>query len=275
MRPALKYYGGKFNLAPFIINYINKLPHKHYIEPYCGAASILLRKPPSEFETINDLDGNVVNFFRVLRDSPDELIRKIQLTPWARDEYEFCRTKLKDDDSIEWARRFYVVCWQSFRGGPDVSLGNSWSVSRTDTNDRSTANHREDLYIISNRLSRVQIENKPAIKLIKLCDSGDALFYVDPPYFDGERNHKKVYNFDFAGKQPHVELFEVLKECKGFVILSGYNCPLYEDLYESHGWLRFDKEAKTNGNPRVESIWLSPQTWDTVRKKKDRQMEMF
>ena len=88
-RPALRYYGGKWNLAPWIISHFP--PHKNYVEPCGGAASVLLQKPRSPLETYNDLDGNVVNFFRVLRDKPEELIRQIELTPWSRDEFEICR----------------------------------------------------------------------------------------------------------------------------------------------------------------------------------------
>lgn len=106
-RPALRYYGGKFNLAPWIISHFPE--HKSYVEPCGGGASVLLQKQRSELETYNDIDGNVVNFFRVLRDQPEELIKKIWLTPWARTEYEMAYQKC--DDDIEKARRFYMACW--------------------------------------------------------------------------------------------------------------------------------------------------------------------
>ena len=156
-RTALRYYGGKWNLAPWIIKHFP--PHINYIEPCGGAASVLLRKPRSTIETYNDLDGNVVNFFRVLRDNPDELIRKIQLTPYAREEYNLSRVPC--DDPIERARRFYWGCHMSIVGmafsksGFRVLRSNDVQVSGTPV----AMLHLDDGYLqtIANRLKGGQI----------------------------------------------------------------------------------------------------------------------
>jgi DNA adenine methylase len=266
-RPALRYYGGKWNLAPWIISFFP--PHLNYIEPCGGAASVLLQKPRSPLETYNDLDGNVVNFFRVLRDQPDELVRRIRLTPWARAEYELSLQPCGDD--VERARRFFVSLWMSMQGGSHSSAQGTWRCT-TSAEGRTLGDSFEKitpgLDAIANRLQGIQIDNRRADDVILRYDNTDALIYFDPPYVTHTRAQAERYALEWCDED-HEIAAQLLRQCKGFVIISGYACPLYADLYESHGWQRHDKEAQTNsGGKRIESVWLSPRTVEALAKPK-------
>ncbi len=164
IHPALRYYGGKWNLAPWIISHFP--PHKNYVEPCGGAASVLLQKPRSALETYNDLDGNVVNFFRVLRDRPDELIRKIRLTPWARTEYELSLESC--DDPVEKARRYSVALAMSISGATEYNTPatRGWRV-RTEERGYEISMRADTLESIARRLIGVQIEHKDALDIIR------------------------------------------------------------------------------------------------------------
>lgn len=263
-RPALRYYGGKWNLAPWIISHFP--PHKNYVEPCGGAASVLLQKPRSPLETYNDLDGNVVNFFRVLRDRPDELIRKIRLTPWARAEYELSLEPCEDE--IERARRYFVVSYMSFNGATFYNSGTYGWRHTADFRTRQPASYdlvNNALDVIAKRLEGVQIENRPYDDVFKRLDNDEALTYFDPPYQIDSRSANQRYGFDWLDDQLHIEAAALLRNAAGYVVVSGYACPLYTELYESCGWHRVDKEAQTNsGGKRIESIWLSPRTWKAL-----------
>ncbi len=262
-RPAARYYGGKFKLAKWVIEHFP--PHLNYIEPCCGMASILLQKPRSPLETINDIDGNVVNFFRVLRDSRDELLQKISLTPWAREEYEYCLQAA--DEPVERARRFFAVSCMSFNGATrDDKSTYGWRNS-TDHRLRSTPAldmYNNDLGTVAERLIGVQIEHRPWLEVVERLDNDEALIYLDPPYVQDERTKGFRYLHEWDTKA-HRTAAAALNKCVGYVIVSGYACPLYTELYEAHGWHRVDKEAQTNsGGKRVESLWLSPRTWASL-----------
>jgi DNA adenine methylase len=262
-RPALRYYGGKWNLAPWIISFFP--PHKNYVEPCGGAASVLLQKPRSPLETYNDLDGNVVNFFRVLRDRPDELIRKIRLTPFAREEVEISKWDIQGDD-VERARIFFVRCNFGISarpgGGVSANFGPSTYHGQSYTNRVVDVEQIKDgLDIISKRMIGVQVEHREAMDIIDTFDHDEALIYFDPPYLQETRGHEdNVYSLEM-NEQQHAAAASLLRECAGYVVVSGYACPLYTELYEAHGWQRHDKEAQTNsGGKRIESVWLSPRT---------------
>lgn len=267
-RPALRYYGGKWNLAPWIISFFP--PHQNYVEPCGGAASVLLQKPRSPLETYNDLDGNVVNFFRVLRDRPDELIRKIRLTPWAREEYEDCVDVTAGDD-LERARKFYVRACMSFNGAvSDNTRTYGWRHTLCDEMRTTPAMDMANnvLADIAERLTGVQIEHSSYQDVVTRFDNDSALIYIDPPYVQQLRTQGYFYLFDWTLEQ-HVEAATLLRECAGYVVVSGYACDLYRDLYEAHGWERHDKEAQTNsGGKRIESVWLSPRTVEALNRPK-------
>lgn len=259
-RPALRYYGGKWNLAPWIISHFP--PHKNYVEPCGGAASVLLQKPRSPLETYNDLDGNVVKFFRVLREQPDELLRQIRLTPWARAEYELSLEPCEGD--LEAARRTWVWCW--------MAIGGKWSGWRAivDVTTRHGETWPSDnlnidhLLSVADRFQNVQIEQIDMLDCISRYDNCDALIYFDPPYVVSTRERGGRYENEIGNSQ-HGQAATLLRNCAGMVIVSGYASPLYADLYEAHGWQRRDREAQTNsGGKRTESIWLSPRTWQAL-----------
>jgi len=256
--PALHYYGGKWLLAPWIIKHFPK--HDNYLEPCMGACSVLLRKPRSRLETINDLDWEVVNFFKVLRERPRALIRYIQLTPWSRAEFELVKRGVDENarstlDSLELARRLYVRLTM----GRASSKSTGWKFTKNYVG--SAVNrfvHARRLLAVARRLQGVQIENRDAIEVIKDFDRENTLIYFDPPYAAEARSNPNQYTCEVTNEW-HVEAAKVLRQCKSYVVVSGYNCPLYEDLYGD--WTRYDTESKTTGlTKRTESIWLSPRT---------------
>lgn len=243
-------------MAKWIIKHFPQ--HVSYVEPCGGAASVLLQKPRSPMETYNDLDGNVVNFFRVLRDRPDELIRKIQLTPWARSEYDLSLQPCEDE--LESARRFFSRLWLAISASPTTEKATQgFRVNTQKYNGTTVTLHFDDLLKIAERFANVQIENKQALEIIERFDYEKSLIYFDPPYQTDERSHTAVYQFEWSDDE-HVAAANALKKCSGYVVVSGYACQLYANLYEAHGWKRVDKAATTNGKNRVESLWLSPRT---------------
>lgn len=266
-RPALRYYGGKWKLAPWIISFFP--PHQNYVEPCGGAASVLLQKPRSPLETYNDLDGNVVNFFRVLRDQPDELIRKIRLTPWARAEYELSWTN--SGDELEDARRFFVCAWMSISNMMlNKHTGFRTASYREQCYSTHVGNYFElinsaELVNISSRFLGVQIENRNALYIIeRYCMADETVVFFDPPYTKDTRVAKEQYIVD-QDVDFHIESAALLRNCQGYVIVSGYACDLYRELYEAHSWHRFNKEAQTNsGGKRIESVWISPRTVEAL-----------
>lgn len=262
-RPVLRYHGGKWLLAPWIIQVLP--PHRIYVEPFCGAASVLLRKPRSYAEVLNDLDGEVVNVFRVLRDpaSAVELARALTFTPFARS--EFVESYTPSAEPIEQARRTICRAFMGF-GSPSVSghktgfRANGHRSSTTPAHD--WVNWPDQVAAYVDRLRGVVIENRDALDIIRQQDSPGTLFYCDPPYPSGTRNpgneyDKKGYRFEMTDDD-HRRLAEVLHQARGMVVLSGYPCDLYDrELYPD--WRRITCDALADGaRPRTEVLWLSP-----------------
>ena len=270
-RPALRYYGGKWNLAEWIISHFPE--HKNYVEPCGGAASVLLQKPRSQLETYNDLDGNVVNFFQVLRDKPDDLTRRLSLTPWSRLEFMQSWKHTKHEDPIEWARRFALFSWMAlFPALAHDSPGCRMRKTGTFGGCSDAITKMEEiLYPIAKRLSGVQIESADYKRIIAEYDNPESLVFLDPPYVASQRDigdldGRTCYMFEWTDVD-HSDCFNLLNACAGYVVVSGYACQLYTDLYEAHGWQRVDKEAQTNsGGKRIESLWLSPRTVEALAK---------
>lgn len=259
-RPALRYFGSKWRIAPWVISHFP--PHKIYVEPFAGGASILLRKDPSDVEIYNDLDGEVCNFFRVLRDQSDELIAKLQLTPYSRKELEDIRDKKlpAPADNVERARRIYVLSWQMF-GGPCANWKSGW---RRSIRDRGTStiqdwNNIKHLKACAERLKMVALEVDPADRVIARYDRPDVLFYVDPPYVQKTvgRTSKQSYSqeMDDFG---HRILASQLNSVKAMVIVSGFKSELYDELFK--GWKRVEKITRTLRGEGLECLWLSPRT---------------
>ena len=260
---AFGWYGGKFSH----LNWLSPLLPEchHYCEPFGGSAAVLINRSPSPVETYNDMDGDVVNFFRVLRDEQDELIRKIALTPFSRE--EFFRAVEKNGarpvSDLERARLFYIRARQARTGlAQTASLGRWANCKNTSRAGMSGVVSRwlggvEDLPRIAMRLLRVQIENRPAIEVIRLYDNERTLFYCDPPYPHGARGDSKAYGYEMSDEQ-HRELAALLNSSQGRVAVSGYRCDLMDELYGD--WKRIDaavKQCHSSKKDKQEALWVN------------------
>lgn len=256
------WYGGKFSHLDWLLP---KLPQtKQYCEPFAGSAAVLLNREPSPVETYNDIDGEVVNFFKVLRDNPDELSRLIALTPFAREEfYNAITTRTESVSKIERARLFFIRARQTRTGLAQTSTLGRWANCRnTSRSGMSGVVSRwlggiDSLGAVADRLARVQIENRPALHLIKLYDDPNTLFYCDPPYLHSTRGDSKAYGFEMD-EDEHIQLAVELRKCKGKVAVSGYRNDLMDKLYK--GWKRFDAPEKISHSikkTRFECLWMN------------------
>lgn len=259
---AFGWYGGKFNHLNWLLPLLPEC--HHYCEPFAGSAAVLLNRQPSPVETYNDLDGEVVNFFRVLREQKEKLLESIGLTPFSREEFYFAVTKSEEPLSdLERARRFFVRARQARTGlAQTASLGRWANCKNTSRAGMSGVVSRwlgsvEMLPEIAARLLRVQMENRPAVDVIRLYDSPTTLFYCDPPYVHDSRGDSKAYGFEM-NDGAHYELAQLLQQCKGMVALSGYRCDLLDTVYKD--WRRHDAPAKychSIKKPRQEALWVN------------------
>jgi len=255
-------YGGKFSHLDWLLPL---LPYTHcYCEPFSGSAAVLLNRDPSPVETYNDIDGDAVNFFRLLRDRSEEIIRAIALTPFSREEFHRAiNGSMQGISDLERARRFYIRARQARTGLAQTATLGRWANCRnTSRAGMSGVVSRwlggiEALQEIVERLLRVQIENRPALDIIRLYDSADTLFYCDPPYLHETRGDSKAYGFEMDTDQ-HRELSQALNKCKGKVALSGYRCDTMDTWYKD--WRRFDapvKQCHSSKQTRQECLWMN------------------
>lgn len=251
MKSVLKYPGAKNRLASWIVGYIPK--HDVYLEPYAGSLAVLFNKPRSHIETVNDLDEEITNFFRVLRDSADELEHLILLTPFSRREYEKAYEATEND--IERARRFAVKCWMGFGCGNLYQNGfKSGQQAHSPNPARAWAELPETLKLATERLRGVQIENLPAVELIKRYDTADVFIYIDPPYLHGTRK-KYLYRYEMSDME-HEELLKISVEHPGKILLSGYDNDMYNDMLV--GWKKVQKSTRAEGGrKRTETLWMN------------------
>jgi len=245
-RIVFGWYGGKFNHLDWLLPLLPAA--HHYCEPFSGSAAVLLNRIPAPVETYNDIDGEAVNFFRVLREESQELARAIALTPFSREEFHRAVTDNPPaKTAFERARRFYIRARQTRTGlAQTATLGRWANCKDTSRAGMSGVISRwlggvEGLPEIGLRLLRVQIENRPAIDVIRLYDSPTTLFDCDPPYLHDTRGDSNAYGFEMS-EDAHVELAAQLYACKGKVALSGYRNSLMDKLYT--GWRRFDAAPK-------------------------------
>lgn len=276
-RPVLRYHGGKWRLAPWIISFFP--PHRTYVEPYGGAASVLLRKPRSYAEIYNELSPVVVNVFRVLRDETmaGQLREQLQLTPYSRVEFEAAYTDCPDQP-IEWARRAIFRSFAGF-GSPSVhdlppqGTRTSSKLWRPPTgfrpkSDRSGTTPAHDWWhypdmvrAFTARLRGVVIEQRPSQQVMATHDGAETLIYADPPYPLHTRSRLRrssgVYAHEMTDDE-HRALASALRSLEGMVVLSGYPTPLYdEELYPD--WERHEREHLADGaRTRTEVVWLNP-----------------
>ncbi len=260
---AFGWYGGKFSHLGWLLPLLPKTTH-HYCEPFGGSAAVLLNREPSPIETYNDIDGEVVNFFRVLRDQKDALIEAIGLTPFSRQEFE--RAILEPVDGLsdlERARRFYIRARQVRTGLAQKASSGRWAHCRlTSRAGMAGAVSRwlgsvEALPEITQRLLRVQIEHDLAVNVIKRYDSEETLFYCDPPYPHSSRGDNNAYEYEMSD-QDHIQLAALLKSVEGKVALSGYHCDLLDELYSE--WMCIEAPAKkihSVKTERTEVLWVN------------------
>lgn len=257
-RPVLRWHGGKWLLAPWIIENLPR--HRVYVEPFGGAASVLVRKPRSYSEVYNDLDAEVVNLFRVLQ-APEkgaELVRLLTLTPFAREEFDLSYERT--DDPVERARRLVIRAFMGFgsnghnmasRTGFRANSNRAGSTPATDW-----TNYPESLAQVITRFRGVTIESRPAMEVMEAHDGPETLHYVDPPYLPETRNPGHDYSHEMD-EADHLALLEFLLGLKGMVVLSGYPAPLYDGLLA--GWERKTKTALADGaRKRTECLWINP-----------------
>ena len=257
---AFPWYGGKFYMKEYLIKHFPK-SSKHYAEVFGGSCVILLNlKTPYPAETINDIDSEIINFFSVLRNNTDELILKLELSPYAREEHK--RATPNHTDPVERARRFYVRVRQSINSAPN---NGSWSYCVNKIggfNSKRWQNSFKKLLAVARRLQTVQIENQDAIQFIDRYDTPQTFFYCDPPYLHDSRVALKAYEYEMTNEQ-HVALGERLNSIEGKAMVSGFRSKLYDELFA--GWeckefkasnrSAFVKELKRTQNTEV--IWTN------------------
>lgn len=261
---AFGWYGGKFSHLEWLLSLLPEA--HHYCEPFGGSAAVLLNREPSPVETYNDLDGEVVNFFRVLRDQKDELIYAIGLTPFSREEFvEAISTNGNGHglSPVERARRFFIRARQVRTGlAQTASVGRWANCLETSRAGMAGAVSRwlgsvEGLEWIATRLLRVQIEHDTAINVIERYDSPNTLFYCDPPYPHDSRGDSKAYQYEMTDPE-HRRLQKALSQVKGRVAISGYHGDLMDSLYQD--WNIHEegsKMAHSVKTERTEVLWTN------------------
>ncbi len=265
MNPPFTYYGGKVGLAPAIVRLMP--PHRVYMEPFFGSGAVLFHKPPARFELVNDLDDNVVTFFKVLREQPDELERLCLLSPHART--EFAAAAVPAVDELEKARRFWVRVNQSFAKTAGPRTGWSTTTARTQSIPDSIRSRISRFAAVAERLMRVTFENGDAVDFIDRLATVDTVIYADPPYLATTRRstHGKGsdYAHDMGDLEAHTRLAEALHRSPATVLLSGYPSEQYDALYAD--WWRIEYAVTTYSSnsrrdsrgARTEVVWSNRQ----------------
>lgn len=253
-RPALRYFGGKWRLAPWIIGHMPA--HHCYVEVFGGGASVLLRKTRSAVEVMNDANGDVVHFFRMVRNRGAELVEQLACTPFAKDEYATSKDPPIDD--LDRARRYFVNSW----GGHSSVAGERVRGWRR-TPDRRTAmdfaTAAEQLANVALRLQGVAIDNIDWRQVLEKYDRPDTLFCLDPPYWLKARRQRAPsdgYGAFEITEEDHAELCELAAGCSARVIISGYDNPVYAAALE--GWHRHERPVPVGGKRACEVLWVKP-----------------
>lgn len=262
----LHYPGSKWSLANWIIDHMP--PHQTYLEPFFGSGAVFFNKPPSPLETINDIDGDVANLFRVIRDRPDELARLVYWTPYSREEYYSSYQPGGELEEIERARRFLVRCWMG--QGPKMCARTGWR-SVMDASDPQPSQQWNDIpnriMAYTERLRGVQIEQQPATRLIERYRRPEVLIYCDPPYVLETRSGN-IYRHEMTDDE-HMELLDLLDDHPGPVLLSGYANRLYDKRLKH--WERMIRPSLAQrGKVTEEVLWINP-----VAAEQQRQLTLF
>lgn len=264
MLTAFIYPGGKVKISSWVTSFFPR--HRIYVEPFGGAAGVLLNKEPSPLEVYNDLNSDLVTFFSVLRDKEKsaELIRRLRLTPYAREEYYSFYPMPAEGDDIERARALIVRSGMGIGSRGAIfskPLGFAAETKKIRGKAKAFVNRVEKMSEIAERFRSVVIECRDALELIPRYDTPDTLWYMDPPY------HCR-YSFRYPATIDQEAMLGVFKKVSGYVVLSGYMSELYAD--ELAGW---HIETRTHHNftnkKTKECLWLSPRTWDALQRERD------
>jgi len=257
-------------MAKWIIDHMP--PHTTYLEPFFGSGAVLFNKPRGPLETVNDLDGDVVNLFRMIREHPEKLANLVRWTPYSREEYynSYQTNGGGELDSMERARRFLVRCWMAI--GAKTSDRTGWKNVRRAIDPHPPEQWKDvprKILVAAERLELVQIENQPAVQVIQRYNLREVLIYCDPPYILSTRNNR-MYRHEMT-EADHLELLEVLDVHPGPVLLSGYAHPMYNERLRH--WHRETRIVQAEqGKPRTEVLWINPVAADRI---KQRQMSLF
>lgn len=254
MKSIVKYPGSKWSLANWIIGFFPE--HHSYLEPFFGSGAVLFNKPRSNIETVNDLDGNVVNLFECIRTDPEKLAHQIYWTPYAREVYEKAFWEIPEDQ-FEAAANFYIRLnmGHGFRtNGEKVGWKNDVQGRERSYASQDWCNLPEKIMQAAERLRGVQIDNMPAIELIQRFNFENVLIYCDPPYML-ETRHGKQYRCEMTD-QEHEKLLAILLEHKGKVLISGYDTDLYKSMLT--GWNRYETIAYSQVcSKKNEVLWIN------------------
>lgn len=261
-RPVFRYQGAKYAIADWVISFFPK--HKIYCECFAGTAAILLNKPRSVTEIYNDLNSNLVDIFKCLRNSEQakELKKRLELTPWSRQEYYEAHEANESDDEVEKVRKLLIRAYMGMGAG-SINRGKGGFQTMINHKDykcnqaRAFLTYFDCIPEFTARLQGVVIENRKAEKVIQIYDTDKTLHYVDPPYMlDTWRKQDKVYGKLEYSNEQHEKLITLLKSVKGFVVLSGYKSDLYMDMLKD--W-HIEKRETFNQqrDKRIECLWIS------------------
>jgi DNA adenine methylase len=256
IKPILKYPGAKWSMAEWIVGHLP--PHVHYVEPFFGSGAVFFNKRPAKHEVINDLSGDVVNLFRIIRERGAELAALIEMTPWAREEYD--QSSSKTGDAVEDARRFLIRCCMAHGSDLSKATPTGWrtrgvgGVMGETTTARLWRKWPARIIASIDRLRDAEIDNRPALEVIERHAARDAFVYADPPYPLTTRT-QRMYQHEMTDAD-HLALLDALDAHPGPVVLSGYACALYDDRL-GH-WHRVTKQVQAEkGNTRTEVLWLN------------------
>jgi DNA adenine methylase len=265
--PVLKYPGSKWNISDWIIS--SMPPHKAYLEPFFGGGAVFFSKEPVGYETINDINSDVTNLFKVIRERPDELSWLVDVTPYSRKEFLEAHHN-RPENELERARVFLVKCWQGF--GSRLSSRPGWSCEIKPGAKQNSIVGRwnkvpEAIQLVTGRLKNAQIENMDAVTLIKRYRREDILIYADPPYVMESRTGGKYYSHEMTNEQ-HIRLLEVLNQHPGPVLISGYESDLYQEHLEE--WTIKKIQATTEkGQVRTEILWINKTALERIESAAD------
>lgn len=262
-RPLVRYYGGKWQIAPWIVSHMPK--HRIYVEAYGGGGSVLLRKQRSYGEVYNDLDEMMVNLFRVARDRGDELRRLLELTPFSRRELQRAQAIGNDADDVT---RAWAVIVRAFMGFGSDAVHKTTTGFRSNSNRSGTTpahdwrSYPDALDATIQRLRGVVIECRDALDVIRQHDGPETLIYLDPPYLHSVRRNvdRDRYGYEMSDDD-HERMLHTALNTKGMVMISGYHSALYDDALR--GWYRVERGTYAgSAKPRTEVLWISPEAME-------------